>query len=406
MNANKASHQFNAFIRNLADMNGPVPGVDRFLLQKKHGKPLRYAILTNDAARTLNGLHSRVALLQNGCRLRKIFSPEHGITAQGADGVFQKHSNDSATGLPVISLYGNKLAPDEEDMQDIDAILYDIPDVGCRFYTYLWTLTHVMEACSRHQKKLILLDRPNPIGGAIARAEGPILDELYCSSFIGRWAIPIRHSCSTGELALYFATKKNIDFELNIVPVKNWSRSLIAGTARFPFFPTSPAMTHVSAALLYPGTGLLEGMNVNEGRGTEFPFRQFGTPWADGSLLLQYLQQKNLPGIRLHSCSFTAASGLYRNEVCHGIRLVVEDPQQVRPVAAGITVLETLIHLYPGFVQERLYKTIANPSGKGHLDKLLGIKNAFACIQSGRSIDTDVSAQWPQEIQRFLLYPG
>ena len=140
---------------------------------------------------------SRVALLKNQFKLVKIFSPEHGISVKGDDGVKQQNVTDTITDLPVVSLYGEKLMPSEEDMQDVDMVLFDIPDIGCRFYTYLWTMTYVMESCAAYNKPFMILDRPNPIGALLEKAEGPMLDEANCSSFIGRWNIPLKHCLHT-----------------------------------------------------------------------------------------------------------------------------------------------------------------------------------------------------------------
>src|SRR6478752_4152829 len=250
-------------------------GVDHFLQHADKFSHLHFALITNDAATTSEGTLSRIALLRKGIKLTKLFSPEHGLTAQGEDGVFQTNITDIATGLPVISLYGDRLKPSGKDLADVDAVLFDIPDVGCRFYTYLWTMSYMMEACAKYNKPLIILDRPNPIGGNLEMAEGPMLDEANCTSFIGRWSIPIRHSCTIGELATYFSDRKIKGLDLKIVQVKNWDRDQIAND----FYPTSPAIQNITTALVYPGMGLLEGINVNEGRGTDKPFLQFGAPW-------------------------------------------------------------------------------------------------------------------------------
>ena len=212
-------------------------------------------------------------MLKNGFTLVKLFSPEHGLTASGADGAFQNNHIDNLTNLPVTSLYGDRLAPAEEDLDDIDIVLFDIPDVGCRFYTYLWTMTHVMESCASFNKQFIVADRPNPIGGNMLQAEGPMLDEENCSSFIGRWSIPVRHSCTLGELAKYFAGTKIKSLQLEVIPAGNWQRNQIADDSGLKFIPTSPAIQSLNTALLYPGMGLLEGINVNEGRGTDKAFQ-------------------------------------------------------------------------------------------------------------------------------------
>jgi len=377
-----------------------IPGIDSFLQQAELYKNIRFGLITNNAALTSDRVLSRLALVKNGFTLVKIFSPEHGISVKGEDGVYQKHSIDIKTGLPVISLYGDRLMPTEEDVSDIDVVLFDIPDVGCRFYTYLWTMTYMMEACAKNKKQLIILDRPNPISGDLNLAEGPMLDEENCSSFIGRWSIPIRHSCTLGELANYFSNKKVKGLDLKIISVKNWQRNQLAND----FYPTSPAIQNVSTALVYPGMGLLEGINVNEGRGTDNPFMQFGAPWANSEEIKEAVDQKNLAGIDIKSCSYKPTDSLYKNENCNGLKLTITDYNKFRPVVFGIDMISALFKLYPEQIKERAYVTNANPSGGGHLDKLLGIKNAFDLFRSGKQPKTDISHNWAAEIAPFLLY--
>jgi uncharacterized protein YbbC (DUF1343 family) len=379
-------------------------GIDVFLSDPNQDKNSRFAIVTNNAAFTSDRILSRLALVKNGFNLVKIFSPEHGISVRGADGVYQDHSRDIKTNLPIISLYGDRLMPTKEDLDDIDIVLFDIPDVGCRFYTYLWTMTYMMEACALYNKQFIILDRPNPIGGDLDMAEGPMLDEINCSSFIGRWTIPIRHSCTLGELANYFSQKKINDPDLKIITVKNWSRSQIAGTPGFEFYPTSPAIQNISTALVYPGIGLLEGINVNEGRGTDKPFMQFGAPWINADELHERLFDKLIFGIKTKPCSYIPDDSLYKGEICNGLELMITDEKTLQPVSMGIKLISLLFNLYPNLIKERSYVTNANPAGSKHLDKLVGIKNAFDLFKSNASIETDVSEIWSAEITSFLLY--
>ena len=377
-----------------------IPGIDVFLQDPEVKKNSRFAIVTNNAAFTSERILSRLALTEKGFNLVKIFSPEHGISVKGADGVYQKDAIDIKTALPIISLYGDRLIPAEEDLKDVDIVLFDIPDVGCRFYTYLWTMTYVMEACAKYNKQMFILDRPNPIGGNLEMAEGPMLDEKNCSSFIGRWSIPIRHSCTLGELATYFSNKKIKGLDLKIVQVKNWSRDRIAND----FYPTSPAIKNISTALVYPGMGLLEGINVNEGRGTDKPFMQFGAPWINAEELQLELKKVDHKGIDLNPCSYIPADSLYKNETCYGLELNLTHTNKFHPVSFGIDLISILFKLYPQQVKERAYVTNVNPSGDGHLDKLLGIKGAFELLQNGKTIQIDVSRIWLSEITSFLLY--
>lgn len=375
-------------------------GIDSFISEPGISKEYRFAIVTNNAAFSAERVLSRLALVKEGFNLVKIFSPEHGISVKGEDGAFQHHSVDIKTNLPIISLYGDRLKPTEEDLGDIDIVLFDIPDVGCRFYTYLWTMTYVMEACAAFGKNFIVLDRPNPVSGDLAMAEGPMLDEENCSAFIGRWSIPIRHCCTLGELALYFSNTKIKKADLKIIPVKNWTRDQIPND----FYPTSPAIQNISTALVYPGMGLMEGINVNEGRGTDKPFLQFGAPWINAEELHHQLAEELIFGIKTKPCSYIPDDSLYSGEQCHGLELTLTDEKTFYPVAFGIKIIALLMQLYPTYIQERFYHTNANPSGKAHLDKLLGIKNAFDLIRSKASIDTNVFQSWSEEITPFLLY--
>jgi uncharacterized protein YbbC (DUF1343 family) len=378
-------------------------GIDVILQKHPALKKHRTALLTNNAATNTSGEQSRAALLKHQFHLVKLFAPEHGITVTGADGVAQPGGTDAVTNLPVISLYNNKLAPTEEDLNDVDVILFDIPDVGCRFYTYLWTMTHVMEACAQYNKPFIVLDRPNPIGALIEKTEGPFLDEASCSSFIGRWNIPLKHGCTLGELALYFAATRLPSLNIEVIKAENYQR-LHNALHDFAFTPTSPAIQNIHTALLYPGMGLLEGVQLNEARGTAHPFTMFGAPWINAKELLNMLVQQNIPGITFETVSYKAVTPPYENETCNGVRLIIKDAAQLMAVQTGITVLQTLAALYPQQLQPRLYKTAANPSGEQHLDKLVGLKNSWQLITQQQHFNTNCAGGWWQHIHRFHLY--
>jgi uncharacterized protein YbbC (DUF1343 family) len=375
-------------------------GVDALLPQAAKYKGLRIGMVTNDAATTSGGQLSRVALLQAGFGITQLFAPEHGMGRAGEDGAPQPNATDAATGLPVTSLYGEKLAPTAADLQELDLLLFDIPDIGCRFYTYLWTMTHLMQACATHHKPLLIADRPNPTGAQLHLAEGPWLDEASCSSFIGRWNIPIRHCCTLGELARYFAATRVPGLELTVIKAPGYQRHHLAGQA-FAFVPTSPAMQTVQAALLYPGTGLWEGVNLNEGRGTTAPFALCGAPWLNAQAIATQL---NEPGLQLLPQTYTAATGPYTGQHCNGLLLTVTDAATYRPIHTGLALLQAIAKLHPHELQPRPYPTAANPSGSAHLDKLLGQPDAFARLLSSQPFAIDVAEEWTGMMGDFLLY--
>jgi len=361
----------------------------------------RLALVTNNAAKSADGQYSRIGLLEKGFNILKLFSPEHGLSTKGIDGVAQKDTVDLQTGLDVISLYGDSVKPAFSDLKSIDAVLFDIPDVGCRFYTYLWTLTYVMEACAEYGIELIILDRVNPIGIELAKSEGPYLNEAECCSFIGRWSIPIRHSCTLGELAVYFKSLKTPTLDLEIIKVKDYSRLQNSFVTISPWTPPSPALQSQIAAYLYPGLGLLEGINVNEGRGTENPFTICGAPFINKEELEHELDRQ---GFEIQPIAYTPTDGLYAHEKCQGIKFTDIQAESIMPVSMGIQLVKTLIKLYPEFIEQRFYKTNVNPTGENHLDKLIGLPDSFEKLGGQFDFDTKIQNDWTNKIIPHLLY--
>lgn len=377
-------------------------GVESFADQFDPLQYHRIGLVTNDAAVNFEGRPARQLLLQKGFRICRLFSPEHGIHIIGADGHAQQDSLDALTQLPVISLYGPRAAPEKHQLEDLDLLLFDLPDIGCRFYTYLWTMTYIMEACAQYGKRLIVLDRPNPLGALAETTEGPMLEEKSCSSFIGRYNIPLRHSCTIGELAMLFAATKYPNLDLQVVTMPGYQRAYTGGV-HFPFYPTSPAIQHMNTAWLYPGTGLLEGVNVNEGRGTAFPFAQIGAPWMHKNFVPHQLAAF-ADWVSCSPVSFIAQSPPYAHTLCHGFRMQVISTAGFRPVLSGITLLQALAIMYPHHLTPRAYKTHANPQGENHLDKLLGIPDSWTAIVHAIAINTIVPDDWFAAMEPFWLY--
>jgi uncharacterized protein YbbC (DUF1343 family) len=346
-------------------------GIDLLLAETPAWKNQRLALVTNHAATTNDLIPSRQALAKAGFRIVKLFSPEHGLDVKGADGHLMKDGNDALTALPVISLYSDKLAPAAEDLHEIDIVLFDIPDAGSRFYTYLWTMTHVMEACAANGKKMIILDRPNPVSGMMELAEGPILEESQ-ASFIGRWPMPIRHSCTLGELAVYFNKERKIGCELDVIRCKGWEREMFQPDWGTTFVATSPAIQSFQSMLLYPGLCLLEATNISEGRSTDYSFTALAAPWTNGTELAAMISQLAMDEIGIEPVSFVPKQGKYAGQRCNGIQLKVEDTVIFKPVYLGMLLVKMVKERYRQFNWD-VYPTLVNPDGKHHLDKLLGI---------------------------------
>ena len=384
-------------------------GVDILLQQSPSWKKAAIGLVTNHAATTHALQPSRQALLEAGFNIRVLFSPEHGLDVSGADGQAMQDGRDPLTGLPVISLYGPKLAPSEEDLAGIDILLFDIPDIGARFYTYLWTLSHVIEASAHFQKPLVILDRPNPVSGNMYLAEGPMLAPDN-ASFIGRWPVPVRHSCTLGELALYFNATRKLSAFIEVVACKGWDRNSFQPDWGIPFVPTSPAIQDFQSMLLYPGLCMLEATNISEGRGTHHAFRVAGAPWINGPVLANGLKEMSEEGLSVQATEFIPSEGKYASKRCYGVKMEITAPGNFQTVWSGLLLIKLIQSLYPKEFAWAPYPTHVNPSGKGHLDKLTGLRNSenlftlplpafLAAITKHTRVD-----DWKAATAAYLLY--
>jgi uncharacterized protein YbbC (DUF1343 family) len=360
------------------------------------GGARRVGLITNDAARTAIDVarHSRVALRDAGIPLVRLFGPEHGISAAAADGVAVSDSTDPLTGLPVISLYGERMRAEGELVGDLDAVLFDVPSVGARFYTYTWTLFHMMAVCADVGTPFIVLDRPNPLGGNLNRAEGPVLD-LACRSFIGDDAIPITSAVTFGELARLWQREEYTSVRLDVIQCVGWTRAMRWPETGLPWVPTSPAMPSYESAELYPGTCLFEATNLSVGRGTDAPFQQIGAPWLDADAVLSDLARRIPKGVEFTTMMFTPGGGPYAGEPCRGIRITVTSHEALRPVALGLLLLAAVVSTHRLRFQWARYPTAANPSGEEHFERLIGrhgIRRHFDA--SPEAIDAALVRQW------------
>lgn len=384
-------------------------GIDNLLQLQPSWKRARIGLVTNHAALTSNGEPVRKALLDQDFHLTVLFSPEHGLDVQGADGEAMLDGKDTLTGLPIVSLYGDKLAPDANDLLAIDVLLFDIPDVGARFYTYLWTLTHCMEVCAKAHKTLVVLDRPNPISGNLQLVEGPMLDETHCSSFIGRWSMPVRHSCTMGELARYFNAQKQLHLVLDVIGCTQWHRAIHQPATGWAFTPTSPAIQDYQAMLFYPGTCLLEATNLHEGRATNSSFHAIAAPWLD-TVWLKAMIARTYPQVICSDIQFKSSTNKYQSEHCVGLSFEVNDTHHFLPVQFGLWLIKSIKDHHPEFAWAN-YPTAVNPSGSGHLDRLVGIPNAtelfelpFNDFMQQIKRQCTVAQEWSSRVKPWLLY--
>lgn len=382
-------------------------GIDVLIEDNPTWKTKKIGLVTNAAATTNQHQSSYLALLKAGFNIIKLFSPEHGFDAKGADGVSIKNQTDSCTQLPIVSLYGDHLSPSGEDLADLAFILFDIPDVGVRFYTYLWTLTYVLEACKKHHIALVVLDRPNPLGGNLQQSEGQMLNETHCSSFIGRWNIPLKHSCTLGELALYFNTTKFINADLTVIPCKNWHRNNFQPNWGTQFIPTSPAIRNFNAAMLYPGLGLLEATNISEGRGTNLPFEIAVAPWLNE---INFINEEKDLNLSFNPLEITPTEGKYVNEKCFGLQMKVTSFHQFKALEFGLLLIKLIKDRFPEHFKWQTYPTHVNPTGKQHLDKLLGIPKSEQIFELPLPLfKAEIkmicsTTDWQQIIKPYLKY--
>jgi uncharacterized protein YbbC (DUF1343 family) len=316
----------------------------------------RVAIITNQTGLDSRGNHV-IDLFFNapGVELVALFGPEHGIRGDVEGGFEITDQKDSKTGVPIISIYGNTNKPTPEMLQGIDVLIFDIQDVGARFYTYISTMSLCMEAAAENYIEFMVLDRPNPITGMIV--EGPVLKDEY-KSFVGIHRIALRHGMTVGELAKMFNEEgwlaNGVKANLTVIPMENWQRNSWYGELGIQWIKPSPNMPSPMTALLYPGMGLLETCNISEGRGTAKPFENIGAPWLDNVNLAKILRESGISGVSIDTISYipvdmpgAAMNPKYEGQLCHGLLLSVTDPRQFQSVAFGLHLICAAKKLHP-----------------------------------------------------------
>ena len=353
---------------------------------------------------------SRLALLDAAIPLVRLFAPEHGLSSAAADGTSVSDQTDPRTGLPVYSLYGERVRPSTESLRDLDVVLFDIPDVGARFYTYSSTLYHMMAACAEAHLPLIVLDRPNPLGGDLTNAEGPLLDPA-CRSFVGEAVIPLRHQLTLGELARLWNRERFPTASLRVIPCEGWSRRMTWPDTGLPWVTTSPAMPTFASVRGYPVTGIFEATNLSVGRGTARPFQLVGAPWLESDRVVRRLATWAMRGVEFAATTFLPTSSRYQGEWCQGVELRIADAGTRHSVAAGMLLLASIVGTHREAFQWATYPTAANPTGEGHFERLCGrrdIRPVFDARPDTIDLDTvhewTSTGDWTERVQEVLLY--
>ena len=323
--------------------------------------------------------------------VRALFGPEHGLLGAAAEGA-QIDADVHATGVPIYSLYGANLAPTPEQLADLDVIVCDIQDVGCRFYTYVWTLVLLMRVAAKAGVAVIVADRPNPLGSAV---EGPGVEPAQ-RTLVGLHDVPVRHGLTIGELARLANDELAIGCELTVVHCQGWRRSERWGATGLPWVAPSPNMPTPAAALVYPGTCLLEGISVSVGRGTALPYEWLGAPWVDAPALAATLNAAALPGLRWRPAAFQPCSGPYAGRQCYGAQPHVVDADTFRPVLSGLTLAAEIWRMG----QRRSPEDDRVSWLVEHFDRLAGSPQVREAIEAGVA-PAEIAAEWPAYEQAF-----
>jgi uncharacterized protein YbbC (DUF1343 family) len=367
----------------------------------------RVGVLCHPASVASDLTHAVDRLIEAGVRPARLFGPEHGVRGEAQDMIGVGDDRDLRTGIPVSSLYGDtfeSLAPTAKDLGDVDVLVVDLQDVGSRYYTYVWTMAIAMQAAARAGVAVVVLDRPNPLGGRVEDLEGgPV--EASCESFVGLGCVPVRHGMTAGEIARLvragmpwggarFASA--IDVDLTVVPMRGWRRAMAFEETGLPWVMPSPNMPTVDTAFVYPGQCLVEGTNLSEGRGTTRPFELVGAAYLDGHRLAARLEAMKLPGVRFRPTSFRPTFHKFAGRSCGGVQLHVTDRARFRPYRAGLALLAAARAEAPAEFRWRTetYEFVSDPPA---IDLLTGSGAARRAIEAGAGVAELATAFEPFE---------
>ncbi|MEW8969187.1 DUF1343 domain-containing protein [Mesobacillus jeotgali] len=357
-------------------------------------KGKRVGLITNPTGVDQN-LTSVVDLLFNDpdVELTALYGPEHGVRGSAQAGAYVEYYIDEKTQLPVYSLYGKTKKPTPDMLENVDVLLFDIQDVGTRFYTYIYTMAYAMEAAKENDIPFIVLDRPNPLGGV--KVEGPVLETEY-KSFVGNYEIPLRHGMTVGELAMLFNEEFNIGADLTVVEMDRWKRTMNYDETPLEFVMPSPNMPTLDTAFVYPGAALIEGTNVSEGRGTTKPFELIGAPFINSDELAAELNSLDLPGVKFRAASFTPTFSKHSGKLSHGIQIHITDYESFEPIVTGLHIVKTIHDMYPEDFEFRA----EDSKGISFFDLLTGNGWIREEIEAGTSVE-EIQSMWEDDLKEF-----
>lgn len=374
------------------DAPAVLPGLEVLLQDSLHlVRGRRVGLVTNHTGLAPDGTHAIDRLRDHPeVDLVALYSPEHGIRGTAEAGEIVASGRDERSGLPTHSLYGDTRKPTPAMLEGIDVLLFDIQDIGTRYYTYVWTMALAQEAAGEAGIPFVVLDRPNAIGGA--QVQGNVLEPAF-ATFVGLYPVPMRHGLTPGELALLLRDAYGVEAEVHVAPLRGWRRAMLFPETGLPWVAPSPNMPSVESALHYPGTCLFEGTNLSVGRGTENAFQWIGAPWLDGEALAARLEALDLPGVRFEAVRFTPRApgdGKYDGETVSGVRFVATDPDVYDPPVAAVAALLEARRLAGDRWRWR----------PEHFDRLAGNDRLRPLIDEGRPLD-EIVAPWRDQIAAF-----
>lgn len=390
---NHPSYTLDSIDESVNTVKKPIElGIDQFEKYKHLFDQKKVGLITNGSGKNTKGLHT-IDLLHLSTDLTALFSPEHGIRGEYEAGVWVEDTIDAPTGLPVYSLYNETKAPTPEMLQNIDIMAYDIQDVGVRMYTYIYTLISSMEACAKQNIPFVVFDRPNPTGGLIS---GNLLEPEFESS-IGKFALPIQYGLTVGELALYLNEQLSLGCDLTVIPMNGWTHSGYYSDYACSFTAPSPNMKTIQTAYAYPATVFIEGTNVSEGRGTDYPFEIIGAPFINPYTLADSMNTFNLDGVEFVPTSFIPTKSKYAKQLCFGVRLIITDPAYFDAVQTGLSLVYQLYKEYGNLIE---FKPILNLIAGTDLISLLENETLESMIHQFQ-----VPPRYAEQIKPYLMYP-